>query len=145
MELNQDGIDLVKHFEGCKLKAYPDPATGGAPWTIGFGSTGPNVRPGLVWSQALADKQLEIDLMKLSERMKAVIHEPCTDNEFSAMVCLAYNIGIGAFKTSTLLKLVNMNNKKLAAEEFKKWSKAAGKVMPGLVARRDAERVLFLS
>jgi lysozyme len=145
MRLNQRGIDLIKSFEGCRLKAYPDPATGSDPWTIGWGHTGPEVHPGLTWTQKQADDCLTNDLEHFSQGVKALINIDLTDNEFSAIVSLAYNIGIGNLKHSTLLKLVNAGAMSQAAKEFYKWDMANGKVMAGLVRRRISERALFNS
>lgn len=145
MKLNQRGIDLIKSFEGCRLKAYPDPATGGEPWTIGWGHAGPEVHQGLVWTQQQADECLANDLAKFSSQIKPLIHFNLTDNQFSALISLAYNIGIGNFQHSTLLKLINVGVIAKAKDEFEKWDKAGGKEMPGLLRRRLAERTLFLA
>lgn len=140
------GIDLIKHFEGLKLKAYPDPATHGAPWTVGYGSTGPGIKPDTVWTQEQADARLAEDVARTAARVEALLKAPVTDNQFAALVCFAYNVGVGNLSTSTLL--ICLNNKhpeKAIADEFLKWNKAAGKIMAGLTARREAERALFLS
>ena len=144
MKLNQDGIDLIKHFEQCRLKAYPDPATGKAPWTIGWGATGEGIGPNVTWTQEQCDQRLVADLASVSARVLRIITVPCTDNQFSAMISLAYNIGLGNLKSSTLLKLVNSKDFSNASKEFCKWSKANGKVMGGLLTRREAEEALFL-
>lgn len=145
MKMNPAGVELVKKFEGCKLEAYPDPASGGEPYTIGWGSTGPSIKLGVVWTQAQADARLENDLNKLAVNLQPLVRSAVNDNQFSAMVCFAYNLGLGSLKNSTLLKLVNDSKFARAADEFPKWNKAAGKVMKGLVARRAAERELFLA
>ena len=148
MQLNQAGIELIKSHEGCKLKAYPDPATGGKPYTIGYGHTGPEVKPGLVWTQAQAEECFDNDVQHCASRVRNLVKIALTDNEFSALVCLAYNIGIANLAGSTLLKLVNegLSNDaaiERVADEFLKWNKAAGKVMAGLTSRRQAEARLF--
>lgn len=141
MKINQAGFDLVKRFEGCRLTSYPDPATGGDPWTIGYGST-KGVRPGQVISQDMAEQLLLRDLAVFEDGVARLIKVPVTSNQFSACVCLAYNIGLGNFGGSTLLKLINAGDKH-ASEQFLVWNRGAGKVMAGLVKRRAAEKALF--
>lgn len=150
MQLNQAGIDLIKRFEGCKLKAYPDPATGGPPWTVGYGHTGVDVTPKTVWTQAKADEALTEDLARLCVHVQKLIKIALTDNEFSAIISLGYNIGAGNLAKSTLLKIVNegLNDDdsiQAAANEFLRWNKASGKVMAGLTDRRHAEAALFVT
>lgn len=134
---------LVKRSEGDVLKAYPDPATGGAPWTIGYGHTGPEVHPGMVVTQQEAEAILEQDLFKVGRQVAKVIKVELTQDEFDALVCFVFNIGIGNFMKSTMLKLINEGRFDAAADEFDKWTKAAGHVMPGLVTRRHDEKDLF--
>lgn len=143
MKTNQAGVDLMHTFEGFKLKAYPDPGTGGKPWTIGYGHTGPEVVPGLVWTKAQCEAAFRKDLEKFEKGVANMVTSPLTSNQFSALVCLAYNIGIGNLSKSTLLKKVNLGDYAGASKEFMKWNKAAGKVMAGLTRRRTAERALF--
>lgn len=145
MKMNQLGVDLIKKFEGCRLNAYPDPATKAEPYTIGFGHTGKEVKPDLTWTQSMADFMLNNDVNKIAVSLQPFVKSPVNDNQFSAMVCFAYNVGLSSLKNSTLLKLVNEGKFDKAADEFPKWNKAAGKVMKGLVARRAAERELFLT
>lgn len=142
MKLNQSGIDLIKNFESCKLNAYLD--IRGIP-TIGWGSTGSEVHLGLTWTQEQADSVLQADLDSLVFRLGRLITVDLTDNQFSACCCLAYNIGVGNFKGSTLLRLVNQDRTDEAALEFPKWDHAAGKVVQGLLNRRLAEQTLFNS
>lgn len=144
MNINEAGVALIKRFEGCRLRAYPDPATSGAPWTIGYGTTGPNVYEGLQISQEQADMWLVEKLAEFEKCVNKVIFIPVTDNQFSACVSLAYNIGCRNFQGSTLVKKLNAGDDIGAADEFLKWNKAAGNVMAGLTKRREAERELFL-
>ncbi|MGE0716715.1 MAG: lysozyme [Alphaproteobacteria bacterium] len=144
-EINEAGLALIKEFEGCELRAYPDPGTGGEPFTIGFGHVGPEVRPGTVWTQERADRQLEDDVRRFSRAVDEAIGVAVSGNEFSAMVCLAFNIGAGAFARSTLARLVNEGRMAAAADQFLRWDKAGGNVMAGLTRRRTAERELFLT
>lgn len=138
-------LRLIKKWEGCRLTAYPDPATGGDPWTIGWGSTGKGIGPGVQWTLEQADGRLSRDVgqfMGSVERMLRVKPEP---NELGAMTSLAYNIGLGNFRSSTLLRKYNAGDKKGAAAEFLRWNRAAGKVMRGLTNRRADERGVFLA
>lgn len=136
---------LTKRWEGCKLVAYPDPATGGAPWTCGWGSTGSDIHKGTVWTQKQADDRHRQDLENFMVGVKAAIKVPATANQLGAMTSLAYNVGISAFRNSTLVKLFNAGDTKGAAEQFLRWNKANGKVMKGLSNRRADERKVFLS
>lgn len=145
MKINPRGLSLLKSFEGCKLKAYPDPATGSDPWTIGYGSTGPDVEEGILWTQEQADRRLRQDLMVFERHVETYVKVPLNDNQFSALVCFSYNVGLGNLKKSTLIKKLNANDYHGAADQFLVWNKAAGKEMAGLTRRRKAERELFLS
>ncbi len=137
---------LTKTSEGCKLKAYPDPGTGGKPWTIGYGHTGPEVTPGLIWTQAQADKALASDLAAMGRSVSALIGAvPTTQGQFDALTDFAFNVGPENLKNSTLLKKHLARDYAGAADEFGKWIKAAGKVLPGLVTRRAREKALYLS
>lgn len=133
---------LIKDFEGLSLIAYPDPATGGEPWTIGYGHTG-DVKEGMTITEHQADAILDYDLSTFEEWVNA--HAPSlNDNQFAAVVSFTFNLGMAALARSTLLKHIHAGRLKEAANEFMKWKYAAGKVMPGLVRRRAAERELFL-
>lgn len=157
-EVNEAGIELIKTYEGCRLRAYPDPGTGGDPWTIGYGHTGPEVVPGLIWTQEEADARLVEDVERFCEAVDDALTVDVSDNEFAAMVCLTYNIGVGrvddpdtaenegrGFLGSTLLRLVNEGRMDEAADQFLRWNKSGGRVMAGLTRRREAERALFLT
>ena len=142
-QVNQAGIDLIRRFEGCRLEAYPDPATGGAPWTIGYGATGPGIEPGVAWTQEEAEARLAEDVQRFADAVERVLTVDVSDNEFAAMVSLAFNIGAAAFRKSTLLRLVNDGHFEAAAQQFERWNRAGGRVMAGLTRRRQAERALF--
>ena len=142
--INKAGLDLIRNFEGLRLKAYPDPGTGGDPWTIGYGHTGPDVKPGQVITNERADELLVNDLAKF-ERIVSDLCPNTTDNQFAALTSFCYNCGPKNLETSTLRRLHNEGKKFEAADNFLKWTKAAGKVLPGLVKRRTAERELYLS
>lgn len=144
MNLGDSGKALIQRFESCRLRAYPDPGTGGAPWTVGWGHTGMNVGPTTVWSQAMADANFASDAQRFVDGVtKLVGASPTTQDQFDAMTCLAYNIGLGNFGASTLLKKHKAEDYAGAQAEFSKWNKAAGRVLPGLVTRRTAESKLY--
>lgn len=136
-------VAIIKRWEGCRLTAYPDPGTGGDPWTIGWGATGPGIRKGVRWTQAQADDRLAQDVERFMAGVRASLARAPADNELGAMTSLAYNIGLGAFRKSTLLRLFNAGDKAGAAAQFGRWNKAGGRVMNGLVRRRAEERSVF--
>lgn len=147
MIVNQRTIDLIKRWEGCKLTAYQDVV---GVWTIGYGTTenaGVGIKPyaGMTITQARADDLLHETLDRFAPAVFSRITVPVTANEFGACLSLAYNIGPGAFAKSTVLRELNAGNKSAAAGAFHMWNKAGGKVVKGLVARRDAEVELFLT
>lgn len=144
MKLSQAGKDLIKSFEGLELRVYPDPATGGAPYTAGYGHTGSDVKPGMKVTQAMADAWFDADAAKFESGVSALLKVPTTQSQFDAMVSLAYNIGLGNFSKSTLLRKHNAKCWSCAAGQFLVWNKAAGKVMNGLIRRRNAERAMYL-
>ena len=138
-------VSLIKKWENCKLAAYPDPGTGGAPWTIGWGATGPGIRKGVTWTQAQADDRLALDVDRFLKGVRSVLRKPTTDAQLGAMTSLAYNIGVKAFTNSTLLRKFNAGDLAGAAAEFPRWNRAAGKVMRGLTNRRLDEQEVFRS
>lgn len=141
MNLNQQGIDLIKSFESCRLECYKD-AIGLN--TIGWGHR--TVLPvGSKISQQDADDLLTSDLGKTCQKVKSCLKVLLNDNQFSALVSFAYNCGVNNLKSSSLLRYVNEKNYPAAANEFEKWDHAGGEVLPGLLRRRVAERDLFLS
>ncbi len=140
--INAAGLALVKSFEGCRLTAYPDPGTGGEPYTIGYGHTG-GVTPDETITQEQADALLAEDLQKFEQGVNGLCARPLTSNQFSALVSFAYNVGLGALAGSTLMRLVNAGNFKEAAAQFSSWVYAGGQAMEGLVRRRAAEAALF--
>ncbi|WP_447875874.1 lysozyme [Serratia fonticola] len=144
MKTGIKGKELIKSFESLKLKAYPDPATGGKPWTIGWGHT-KGVKPGDKITQAQAEAFLSDDLAEFESAVNSAIKRPMTQSQFDAMVSLAFNIGGANFASSTLVKKFNAGDVTGAADEFPRWNRANGKVMNGLTRRRNAERELFLS
>ncbi|MBC8786506.1 lysozyme [Pseudomonas fluorescens] len=143
MRTSQNGIAVLKYFENCSLSAYPDPASGGAPWTIGLGHTGPEVVKGLVWTQAKADAQLLTDLSSREMTVSCAVTTSLNQGQFDALVDFVYNLGSGNFESSTLLRLVNAGDMTGALAQFARWNRAAGKPMRGLTRRRAAEAALF--
>ena len=141
MRLNQEGIDLIKQFEGLELEAYICPA---GKVTLGYGSTGPDIKLGMKWTKEQAEDRLKNDLGTFSKGVRNLIKVVLNENQFSAVVALAYNIGLGNFKSSTLLKKLNASDFAGAAAEFERWNKGGGKVLKGLIKRREAEKALFL-
>ena len=143
--ISKTGIDLISSFEGIRLNAYDDSV---GVWTIGIGTTiypnGVKVKKGDKCTQEQALEYLQHDLRSFEKTVNDSVKVPLSQNQFDALVSLAYNIGSGAFKNSTLLKKLNAKDYSGAADQFLVWNKGGGKVMKGLVRRREAERALFL-
>ena len=135
------GISLIKKFEGLELTAYPDPGTGGAPWTIGYGHTGPDVHPGVTITEGEAEAFLIEDLERFEKAVHNLIAREITQEEFDSCVSFTYNVGEGALSTSTFRKRMNRGDDKTKCfvEEFPKWVNGGGGPLPGLVKRRNAE------
>jgi len=145
MKINKAGLDLIKEFEGFRAAAYLCPAN---VWTIGYGTTaradvGIAPEKGMVISEVEAEHYLEKTVDKFIRSIEPHILAPINENEFAAYVSLAYNIGPGAFMRSSTLRHFNEGNKAQAAKNILLWNKAGGKVLKGLVRRREAEKALF--
>ncbi|MGL5950289.1 MAG: lysozyme [Cetobacterium sp.] len=140
MRTSSVGINLIKKFEGLKLTAYRCPA--GVP-TIGYGTTS-NVKLGTTITEEKAEDLLKKDLVRFETAVKTVVRVKLNQNQFDALVSFSYNVGTGALQSSTLLKKLNQGDYKGASEEFQKWNRAGGKVLNGLIKRREAEKELFL-
>jgi len=141
MHMSQGGLDnLLKKFEGCKLKAYRCPAN---VCTIGYGHTSsagaPEVVDGMIITQADADEILRRDLIKYERSVQDLVKVELTQNQFDVLVDFAYNAGVGNLKSSTMLKKINAGDLDAVPAELMKWTKGGGKVLPGLVRRRQAE------
>lgn len=145
MQYSKNGLHLTEQFEGCKLTAYPDPATGGDPWTIGYGHTGNDVYEGLTITQEKAEELLMQDIQKAVNAVNSKVTSNITQNEFDALVDFTFNCGAGNFASSTLLKKINAGDIEGASHEFEKWDMANGKHMAGLLRRRHAEVEEFLN
>lgn len=143
MKTSQAGLNLIKQYEGLRLKAYPDPGTNGAPWTIGYGHTSaagfPKVDPGLQITASQAEDILQNDLGKYEKAINDLVHPRLTQNQFDALVSFVFNVGPTAFAKSTLLKRINADQFDQVPAEFMKWTRAGGQEMAGLVRRRRAE------
>lgn len=140
MPISARGLALLRSFEGCELKAYRD---SGGVLTIGFGHTR-DVREGQCISQAMADEMLALEAEDFSAGVsKAIGDAPTTQDQFDAMVCLAYNIGLDAFAGSTVLRRHKQLNYIGAANAFLMWVKDGGRVVQGLIRRRAAEARLY--
>lgn len=140
MKLTADGIALVKARESCRLKAYRCPA---GIWSIAYGHTGEEVHEDMEVTQDEADALLQADLVKFD----AYVARKCPESDplqHDAMCDLAYNIGCGAFSTSSVARLHNAKRYPEAAQAFLLFNKAGGKVLPGLVSRRAAEMSMYL-
>lgn len=145
MKTNAEGRALITQFEGCKLTAYVCPA---GVLTIGVGHTSaagaPRVTAGMRITQQEADAILASDLGRFEKAVTGAVRVPLTSNQFAALVSLAFNIGTGAFQSSTLVRLLNAGDTAGAAQQFARWNRAGGRVLRGLTRRREAERALFL-
>ena len=145
MKVNAEGYALIKKFEGCRLKAYKCPAN---VWTIGYGNTfyedGMKVKEGDVITQQRAEEMAKFIIDQFAVSIAPFIQKTLTKNQFSACVSLAYNIGTSGFKRSSVFKKLNINpNDPTIADSFKLWNKGGGKVLAGLVKRREAEIQLY--
>lgn len=133
------GLKLIKDFESLQLKAYRDPV---GIWTIGYGSTGAHVKPGMVITEAQADDLLRRDLDRFERGVTGMVNS-ATDPQFDALVSFAFNVGLDAAGRSTLLRLHNAGDYDGAANQFARWVNAKGKKLTGLVRRRAAEAQLY--
>ena len=144
MKINETGLDLIAQFEGCRLTAYRCP---GNVLTIGYGHTSaagaPRVFEGMTITEDRARLILENDVEAFSEAVAALVTRPINENQFAAFVSLAFNIGVGAFKKSTALRKFNAGDVAGAADAITLFNKSGGKVLRGLVRRREVERQLF--
>lgn len=148
-------VPLIEQFEGYaqklpdgSVKAYPDPGTGGKPWTIGIGSTtdenGQPIAPGTIWTRDRAIARFKAHLAEFGRGVdERLAGKPATAPQKAALTSLAYNIGLGALGSSTVLKRHRAGDYSGAADAFGMWNKAGGKVMAGLTRRREAEAALY--
>jgi len=143
MNISESGLDFIISREGMILRAYPDPATGGDPWTIGVGRAH-GVKEGDTCTEEQAREWLREDCETAEKCINNSVGVTLSQNQFDALVSLIFNIGCGNFRKSTLLRKLNEGDDAGAAEQFKVWNKAAGREMAGLTNRRHAEAALFM-
>jgi lysozyme len=144
MQISYSGLEALKKFEGFRDKAYLD--TGGV-WTIGYGTTvvdGKPVEAGMTCSEAQAGEWLRVDCATAQTAVNQLVRVPMKQAQFDALVSFTYNVGVNAFRASTLLRKLN-NRDSSASAEFDRWVYDNGKVIPGLAARRKVERSMFES
>ena len=143
------GIALIKRFEGCArlrpngmVEAYPDPGTGGAPWTIGWGATGPEIGPHTIWSREQCDSRLLRDIARHAGEVDRALHDaPTSQSQFDALVSFHFNTGV--IGHATLTRKHRAGDHAGAAAEFARWNRAGGRILPGLTRRRAAEAELY--
>jgi len=142
--INAAGLQLIKEFEGLRLDSYICPA---GVWTIGYGSTGEHVYPGQHITEPEAEELLRKDLWRFEDAVSSKVKVGLTDNEYAALCSFSFNVGCGAFESSTLLRRLNAGEPKprVFTEELPKWVNGANGPLPGLVRRRQAEIDLALS
>ena len=140
MKTGMNVLNLITEYEGLRLQAYKRSAD---IWTIGYGHTA-SVSANDVITEEEALFFLRQDVAETEQAVNQYVHVPLTQNQFDALVSFTFNVGVGNFRTSTLLKKLNAGDDDGAAREFGHWIHAGGKTLPGLVRRREAERALFL-
>ena len=144
MKMSGGGLNLLKDFEGLRLKAYLDPV---GIWTVGYGHTSaagaPVVTSDLAITKSEAVEILKRDLTQYEDGVRKLVKVELTQGQFDALVDFAYNAGVGALAKSTLLKRVNAGKFNEVPAEFMKWTKGGGRELPGLVRRRRAEAKLW--
>jgi lysozyme len=136
---NKAGIDLIKRFEGLRLRSYLCPA---GVWTIGYGHT-KTAKPVMKITEEQAEELLHQDLIGFENAVNAMVKPKLTDNQFAALVSFAYNVGNANLRKSSVLRLINEGRLAEGAAALRRWNKAGGKVLPGLIRRREAEIELF--
>jgi len=163
LHLGPDGTELCHFYEKLRLQAYPDPGSprakamrvgrpaaeyrklSGAPWTIGYGETGPDVFEGLVITGQEADERFARRMaLEFEPAVRKAVRVPLNQRQFDAVVSIFYNAGVGALTASTLVRALNLGDYAGAAAQFSRWNKSGGEVMKGLQRRREAERLIFL-
>lgn len=144
MRISENGIEFIRQLEGEKLTAYPDIV---GIWTIGVGHTGvvdgKPVARGMAITKEKSKEILTADLKRFESAVNDAVKVTLTQNQFDALVSLAFNIGEGAFARSTLVNKLNAGDKKGAAEQFLVWKNAGGRVSQGLLNRRQEEKAMF--
>ena len=139
MRISNEGLALIKNFEGCELTAYKCAA---GVWTIGYGHT-KGVQKGDVWSEDHADHMLLVELEEYENYVNTAVNVPLSQNQFDALVSWVYNLGNGNLTSSTMLKVLNSSDYAGVPAQILRWNKAGGKVLEGLTRRRQAEADMF--
>lgn len=137
--ISKDGMEVIRNFEGFRSHAYQDSV---GVWTIGYGHT-KNVQPTDIVSTAQGYRILAYELVEYENYVKNYVTVPLHQHQFDALVSWTYNLGPTNLKNSTLLKVLNKGRYDLVPDEIRRWNKAGGKVLEGLVKRREAEAQLF--
>ena len=140
MKISDNGLNLIKKFEGCRLKSYKCPA---GVLTIGYGHTGADVKENMIITKEQAENLFNLDILVHSNNVSKLVRVNLTQNQFDALVSFEYNVGYGNFSKSTLLRKLNARDYIGASNEFGKWVFANKKKLQGLVKRRQAEKELF--
>lgn len=140
---SQNGINLIKQFEGLSLKAYKAHKSEKY-YTIGIGHYGADVKPSTTITEEEALNILRKDLERFEKAINSLVKVKLNQNQFDALVSFVFNIGVIAFANSTMLKFINASHFPLAAGQFDRWNKCGDVVLAGLVRRRKAEKELFL-
>jgi lysozyme len=146
MKISKLGLNLVRHFEGMYLRGYKCPAN---VWTIGYGHTGlvdgKPIHGNMIITEEKAIELLQQDMAVFEKAVKDSVKVPLTQNQFDALVSFAFNVGAGALRKSTLLRLLNQGKYEEVPAQFLRWNKGGGKVLAGLTRRRKAEGHLFVT
>lgn len=160
MNASRECYALLRYYEQLRLVSYPDPKTGGAPWTIGLGATGPDIGPGLIWTREQAEARLVADVGEREEVIEQAVDAPLSQGQFDALVSIVFNVGYGVRAAngrpgrdgiirlqsgapSTLLRSLNAGLYDKARAEFAKWISPGSAVEYGLRRRRRAEQGLW--
>lgn len=144
MKVTEEALDLIREFEGFRGRAYRCPA---GVWTIGYGHTAmagrPAVTAGMDISRAEADAILRADVATVAAGVRRHLRAPLSDSQFSALVSFAFNVGLGNFAASSVLRSVNAGALDRVPARLMLWTKAKGRTLAGLVRRRAAEAAMF--
>ena len=139
MQISEEGKNLIKKFEGCELEAYKCAA---GVWTIGYGHIKTAVE-GMKIDQATANELFDEEMGEYETYVNTAVTVPLSQNQFDALVSWVFNLGNGNLKASTMLKVINSGDHAGVPAQIKRWNKAGGKVLEGLIRRREAEALLY--
>lgn len=139
MNISEEGKNLIKKFEGCELEAYKCAA---GVWTIGYGHI-KTAKEGMTISQSYADELFDGEIVEYEDYVNTAVTVPLSQNQFDAIVSWVFNLGNGNLRASTMLKVINSGDHAGVPAQIKRWNKAGGKVLEGLVRRREAEALLY--